>query len=358
MVDFGNRAVSVSMVMMKLILVSALLILVGGCATEGGPNGGAAALPNAGILPYSKSIADPLVGASGHDYRRPWIVAKPNKEWAMWITDRTAGADGTSTITLFESPDGAVWTERENGRFVGQTEGWENGWVADPTVTYHNGQIWMWYAAGEGAGVGLAKSIDGLSWERAESNPVFVPEEVWEIDSIRSLSVLRVGETWRLYYVGGKGAGVGVAESEDGLVWKRLEIAPILAPSGEIEGTGSSWDRDLIVSMSVGIEKTAAGRTQFRMWYSGARERTDGTLDVGIGFAGSFDGTHFETMAENPVLRDGGYGETDPQETKLLGMRVLIYSEFWKKEGINRHVIRLATHSKEPMSWPPGTPTQ
>lgn len=115
-------------------------------------------------------------------------------------------------------------------------------------IRLDNGEYRMWYEALSSSGVhsiGLAKSLDGLKWDRAGDEPVFKPSEdvlAWDAGGVGSPHVVWLPERrrWRLYYVGTasnpigegqSGAGylnsaIGIAESvdEEGTIFERLSL--------------------------------------------------------------------------------------------------------------------------------------
>ncbi len=106
---------------------------------------------------------------------------------------------------------------------VAQSEG---NWVGGHSMFREDdGSYTMFYRirnSGErGAGYGLARSKDGLLWEKHADNPVFFPDpEVYS--SNEKMSVLKVDGTYHGWYtvdVPGKGWFTGYCHSEDGINW-------------------------------------------------------------------------------------------------------------------------------------------
>jgi len=124
------------------------------------------------------------------------------------------------------------------------------------------------------------------AWKEYPNNPIIKPGKRGEWDSwaVMSMSVVKVGDTFHLYYEGGlTGCGdlqVGHATSIDGLHWVKDPANPVLRPGkpGEWDD-GATWDPFVLYEDGV-----------FKMWYGGERE---GHRSFQCGYAVSGDGTHF-----------------------------------------------------------------
>jgi predicted GH43/DUF377 family glycosyl hydrolase len=106
----------------------------------------------------------------------------------------------------------------------------------EPTMGARD-QVWYFYAAGpRNAGrIGLAK-IDGGP-RRKEPTPVLRngPFESWDERAVADPYVIRIGPYFYLYYLGHDRAEpprqrIGVARSTDGIHWEKLRANPILEP--------------------------------------------------------------------------------------------------------------------------------
>src|SRR5690606_30506605 len=67
-------------------------------------------------------------------------------------------------IVRFLAPDGRS-PERIGADVLAPAEAWEGGTVGAPSALRVEGEIWLYYAGA--AGIGLAKSADGVTFERA-----------------------------------------------------------------------------------------------------------------------------------------------------------------------------------------------
>jgi hypothetical protein len=112
---------------------------------------------------------------------------------------------------------------------------WEGGYIAaNGTLLQHAARLWYWYQAGPRGDhrIGLARSAEGKSWNK-EPAPVLDhgPVGAWDERVIADPYVLRIEPYFYMYYLGQDRAArqrLGVARSLDGLHWEKLRANPIL----------------------------------------------------------------------------------------------------------------------------------
>ena len=136
----------------------------------------------------------------------------------------------TWRTSLAVSPDGVGWQKR--GRVLSPS-GWEGSYIAaNGSALAFGGEIFYWYEAGDPFRVALARSRDGVTW-RKHGSAVLGPGPVGSFDE-RGVSdpyVLRAGDWFFLFYTGidrARRQRLGVARSRDGVVWEKLRSNPIL----------------------------------------------------------------------------------------------------------------------------------
>ncbi|MCW3051276.1 MAG: putative lipoprotein, partial [Chthonomonadales bacterium] len=94
----------------------------------------------------------------------------------------------------------------------------------------------MWYSAGdqyEPDSIGYAVSRDGIHWTKNAANPIFAPDKshLWESHKVTACHVMREGKGYLMFYIGFQNenlAQIGLARSEDGLHWERFGSNPII----------------------------------------------------------------------------------------------------------------------------------
>jgi predicted GH43/DUF377 family glycosyl hydrolase len=148
-----------------------------------------------------------------------------------------SGFDGETWRTgLANSADGIHW-QPQGAVFAPNPRSWEAGYIAgNGSALVYRGEFWYWYVAGpKNAGrIGLARSRDGRTWQR-EPSPVLGngPFESWDERAVADPYVIRIAPYLYLYYLGQDRASpprqrLGVARSTDGVHWEKLRANPIL----------------------------------------------------------------------------------------------------------------------------------
>jgi len=131
------------------------------------------------------------------------------------------------------------------------------------------------------------RSLAGKTgWKKYPGNPILSPggPDEWDRWAIMSMTVVRAGGIFHLYYEGGRtGVGdlrIGHARSLDGLHWVKDPCNPVLKPGRPLEwDDGAVWDPFVLYEDGI-----------FKMWYGGERARHK---NFQCGYAVSTDGRHF-----------------------------------------------------------------
>ncbi|HUT28556.1 MAG TPA: hypothetical protein VMX13_02100 [Sedimentisphaerales bacterium] len=146
------------------------------------------------------------------------------------------------------------------------------------------------------------------AWKPYPHNPIISPGSPgrWDSWGVMSMSVVKVGDVFHLYYEGGAGGvgdlQIGHVTSTDGLHWTKDPSNPVLRP-----GDPGRWDDGAVWDPYVIHEDG-----KFKMWYGGERK---GHKSFQCGYAVSEDGTRFvkkgrlsnfdsERIADIHVLHD------------------------------------------------------
>jgi predicted GH43/DUF377 family glycosyl hydrolase len=143
------------------------------------------------------------------------------------------------TGSVFSRDAGIHWGPESPEFLAPDPHSWEGSYIAgNGSALVDRGHFWYWYVAGaRNAGrIGLVRSNDDREWRR-EPAPVLRngPFESWDERAVADPYVIRVGPHFYLYYLGHDRAApprqrIGVARSTDGLHWEKLRSNPILEP--------------------------------------------------------------------------------------------------------------------------------
>ncbi|OYT40831.1 MAG: hypothetical protein B6U89_00780 [Desulfurococcales archaeon ex4484_58] len=124
-----------------------------------------------------------LVKNQGYGCLHPEIILFPNsyRGFKYWLYYTPYPPDSAEEVFLMRSNDGLHFTDREVKNPV-LTRGKENEWdshhIADPDIVWVNGKFFMYYSGSRYKGnkkitsIGLAISNDGIVWRKYENNPV------------------------------------------------------------------------------------------------------------------------------------------------------------------------------------------
>jgi predicted GH43/DUF377 family glycosyl hydrolase len=145
-----------------------------------------------------------------------------------------SGFDGKTWRTgAATSPDGVTWTK--SGQVL-TPEGWEGNWATNGSALVEGAEILYWYAAGDPPRIALARSSDGVHFAK-ESQPVVPlgPRGSFDERGVSDPYVIRRNDFFYLFYLGQDRAArqrLGVARSRDGIAWEKLRSNPVLEMGG------------------------------------------------------------------------------------------------------------------------------
>jgi sucrose-6-phosphate hydrolase SacC (GH32 family) len=121
---------------------------------------------------------------------------------------------------------------------------WEGGYIAaNGSALEVQGRIWYWYDSGpkERKRIGLARETAG-GW-RKDPGPVlgYGPPGAWDEIAVADAYVIAIQPYYYMYYLGQDRASrqrIGVARSRDGVVWEKLRSNPVLEMGDDDRGLG------------------------------------------------------------------------------------------------------------------------
>jgi len=169
-------------------------------------------------------------------------------------------------ISLARSRDGKNWTRQGDAVVpLGPRGSFDERAVADPYVIRAGGNFYMFYLGQDRArrqNLGIARSSDGVVWEKLRTNPVLEPggPGTFDENGVGEPAVWTSGGQWWMLYRGRdkkEQRRLGLARSTDGVRWERV---PNFIASGS-----NTWDSQVVCDPS--IEQMPDG--SIRVWFGG-----------------------------------------------------------------------------------------
>ncbi len=273
---------------------------------------------------WSKHPNNPVfdVGVAGR-WDDQWVydpcVIHISTMYYMFYTGNSSNSQ--ARIGFATSPDGLTWTRYSStpALTVGQEGSWDSVVVRNPTIVKDGGLYKMWYSGRDANNknrVGYAVSSDLIVWIKDTHNPVLDmgASGEWDDAQIREPTVVKVGSTYYMWYVGKKlngGQAIGMATSADGIAWTKYANNPVFEPS-----PGGSWD------YSIYSPHVIYDGNLYHLRYSGANY---GGTAWEVGYATSPDGIQWTQRGR--VLQQGPDGAFDRYSADYATV-VLIGQEF------------------------------
>ena len=201
---------------------------------------------------------------------RNCVLPDPNGHgWHMWYTGQVwDGGHGVSKIGIARSDDGIRFERFRRDPVLVPEADFEKESVMNPFVMFEDGKFRMWYAAGETYEpntICYAESDDVIRWVKYPGNPIFScnPDREYEQERIGACDVLKVDGGYLMFYIGYRDihtACICAARSKDGITgWERAPENPLVTP------TPGAWDADSCYKPTV----VTADDGTCRLWYNG-----------------------------------------------------------------------------------------
>src|ERR1035437_10380743 len=148
--------------------------------------------------------------------------------------------DGQWHTALGTSEDGVHW--RKQGIVLRAAAG---GYIAaNGSAVSYAGQVWYWYETGtkDRVRISLARSPDACTWRKQPAPVLDVgPVGSWDERAVADPYVIRIDPYFYMYYLGQDRAArqrIGVARSGDGVHWEKLRANPVAEIDEEEAGIG------------------------------------------------------------------------------------------------------------------------
>jgi len=170
--------------------------------------------------------------AESLEVTRPYVLDEDGT-YTMWYAGHSASR---VVICRATSSDGLKW-DRQGPVFEPYAPWEKSSVMCPSVLRTSDGQYHMWYSGGERYepdAIGYAISRDGINWTRAQDKPVLWPDarSAWERDRVAGAHVFQhEGHLYAAYIGFANGfedSAIGIARSTDGIYWQRHAGNPVL----------------------------------------------------------------------------------------------------------------------------------
>jgi predicted GH43/DUF377 family glycosyl hydrolase len=251
---------------------------------------------------WIKDIRNPVLGPTPNGWDAGGVylprVIFSGTTFRMWYLGYGTSLQWPGKVGYAVSSDGVTWKKYHTPVLLpGPQRAWDSYSVNTGSVVWNGTHFVMWYR-GLGPGfefgaVGLATSLDGISWTKYAANPILTNRS-FGVQVLDYPYVIRTESEYRMWCVGqpeGESPyAIYYATSGDGVRWNE-RAEPVLRP--DING----WDGFGVYDPTV-----ISHGSSYWMWYSS---------HPGIGYATSNDGISWKKSSENPILSRGPVGSWD-----------------------------------------------
>lgn len=168
------------------------------------------------------------------------------KDGKVHLFYQTYGNGAKDAICHAISDDGLVFRRDLTNPIFRPSGDWNCGRAIDAEVVEYNGQYFLYFATRDPQykqqimGVAIAPHDTDFGrddWTLAVDSAILRPELKWEGDCVEGASVIERNGLLYMFYAGSYNNSpqqIGVAESKDGLVWKRIFNTPFI-PNGGVD---------------------------------------------------------------------------------------------------------------------------
>ncbi|WP_125039577.1 family 43 glycosylhydrolase [Bacteroides faecalis] len=184
-----------------------------------------------------------ITPVAGAEYEKKGLCAPGAlvRDGVVHLFYQTYGNREKDAICHATSEDGINFKRNPTNPIFRPTGDWNCGRAIDAEVCEFKGKYYLYFASRDKdfkiqlQGVAVApknSSFNREDWKQACDAPILYPELGWEKDCIEGASIVKKGKKLFMFYAGAYNNApqqIGVAESKDGIHWKRVFTEPFVA---------------------------------------------------------------------------------------------------------------------------------
>jgi len=200
-------------------------------------------------------------------------IFKENGVYKMYYAGMQEPHTGKRQIGLATSTDGIHWEKYSNPVMLSTSSQY---FLGVHSIIKFDSLYYMYYDASPENdyvfNINLATSVDGIHWTKYENNPILIPDEPWEEESISYATIVQSDNEYKMTYSLGAQDAIGMAYSIDGIRWNKDKANPVFKLSDAVNG----WCTKISYPFSVMINN------DYRIYYSGYGK--DNQFHLGVAF--------------------------------------------------------------------------
>lgn len=221
---------------------------------------------------WDKFFGNPVLSPSASDWDVSYIAANGaavEKNGNVLYFYQGVDATGHTQIGLAISKDGYHFTNQSSPVLtVGNPYTWESQHVADPYVITMGNYFYLYYLGQDELGtqrLGVARSMDGISWEKFSGNPILEPGKAGTFDEkgVGEPSIAYYPPYFYMIYTGrdkAESRNLGYAISTDGTRWSKMSTSGLLA-----DRQRAPWFSKVICDTTL----LPMGNGKWKAWFGG-----------------------------------------------------------------------------------------
>lgn len=240
---------------------------------------------------WKENSLNPIIGdAETGSLFDPWIIQKDDGTYIMYVSWRKE-----KNIAYTTSEDGEHWSDLRVALERDADSGWEEQ-VNRCSVVYYGDKYYMYYTGLDNgiSRIGIASSDDGYNFERIQDAPIVLPDENWEGHSVMNPSVMIDNGVFKMWYSAGETYEPDVicyATSMDGVTWQKFNYNPIFSKT-----------TDWYSSNKVAVGQVIKHDNLYYMFFIGYQDVDTARVCVATSINGI---TNWEIYENNPIVNIG-----------------------------------------------------
>jgi len=177
---------------------------------------------------------EPVLAPGGIDDWDGYMVSNPivvfdGRKYHMWFSGIPNQIPKMVSMGYATSSDGIHWQKHPSNPVLkhGEPGSWDDHWTVGFSIAVQGSQKELWYFGFNQVKfeIGLARSEDGISWNKSAENPVLKAGDFGEWDEVLfAPRVIKQDSIYHMWYAGNSARGYATTSSSKAKNWVREKI--------------------------------------------------------------------------------------------------------------------------------------